>query len=161
MGCPFVFGEDIPLTLFLLKNDRPDAGQSVTVRVIDETTQFEYLATTPAPETSEPGEYNFLWTTAPELELNLLLIFTIGSGGNAKTAIEFIKIMEAADLDVVDCEVQVDVAEDSKIILDVVENEVVNVNVGTEQIVEIEVVEDQIAQIETEQVVVEILVDCG
>lgn len=161
MADTFEFGESIPLTIFLLKNDKPLSGENVTVRVIDEVTQFEYLETTIDPETSEPGEYCFLWTTAPELELNLLVIFTIGTGGNAKTSTEFIQIREAIDdSDLIECNVTIEVSQDI-VSVAVVENETVNVNVNPDQVVEIEVAPDQIINIETSQVIAEILVDCG
>lgn len=162
MICPFVFGEDIPLSIFLLKNDKPLSGEIVAVRVINETTQLELLASTPVPESSEPGEYTFLWTVAPELELNLLAIFTIGTGGNAKTSTEFFKIREAIDDSAIaPCDVLIQTVQDDVVKIVAVENQVVAVNVFNEPIIEIDVIQNEVVQIKTTQAVVDVLVDCG
>ena len=158
---PFEFNEDIPLTVLLLKNDKPSTGETVTVRVVDDDViALERLAETSAPETAEPGLYSFLWTNAPTLELNLVAIFQFGTGGNKKTTSEFFKIRETVDPELVPNEVDVFVEQDDIVSIDVIENDIVDVNVINEPIVDVGVVQDDIVEIDTEQSVVEILVEC-
>lgn len=64
-------GKEIDLTLFLTKNHQIWSGAAVTVQVVKQSDGTEELASTALSETS-PGTYSFLWSTAPEVIVNLV-----------------------------------------------------------------------------------------
>ncbi len=75
-----ILEKDVNLGFFFSRNNLPLIGQTVTVRVINQTDGSELLPSTPCPETGEPGYYNFIWTDSnpnppPVITTQMLVFF--------------------------------------------------------------------------------------
>lgn len=153
----FIIGEIIPLTLRVVKNNKPESGLiDMTVRVVDQVDGVEVLASSPVPETAEPGVYTFQWGSAPQEERELLALFEFGP----RTSAEFFRIRRTG-LDQPAQIIDVEVFEGPIVSVQVIEDEIVNVEVRDSEVVDILVVEEQIVNVEIVEEIVEVLVICA
>lgn len=151
----FQINEIIPLTLRVVKNNKPETGLiDMIVRVVDQEDGSEVLASTPVSETSEPGIYTFLWGSAPLEERDLLALFTFGP----RTASEFFRIRRRPVAQIIQ------VAE-----VEVLQKQLIDVKVLQEQLIDVEVIANEqvdvlITQINIfiiiEQPTIDVLVNC-
>jgi len=118
-------GQQIVLSIKVLKNGRPLTGKTTVVRVARSDDGSTLLATTSAPETTEPGLYSFLWTSPPAEETTLVAIFTVdGKEVNS----EFIDIIKTgATSGAGEISVVMDVDEDQEVSANVDEIDVIAV----------------------------------
>ncbi len=150
----FEIGQDIPLTTRLLKNNKPDTEQTVTVRVVDQKTGVEVLPSTSAPETIEPGVYTFLWTTPPQQERELLAIFDFGP----RTVSEFFSIRDPS---LIETQVaNVVVREDEKFFVGVVQDQLVKVQLLDKEVFKVNVLPEPLVFVKLDQPIVNVLVIC-
>jgi len=72
-------GQNIILSIRILRNNSIRTGLTVNVRVTDALDGSEKLASTLVPETAELGVYSFEWTTPPQAISELIAFYKVGS----------------------------------------------------------------------------------
>lgn len=150
----FIIGEIIPLTLRVVKNNKPETGLTMTVRVVDQEDGAEVLTSIAIPETSEPGVYTFLWGSAPLEERELLALFTFGP----RTASEFFRIRRRPVAQIIQI-AEVEVLQKQLIDVKVLQEQLVNVEVIANEQVDVLITQTNIFVI-IEQPTIDVLVNC-
>lgn len=150
----FTIGEIIPLTLRVVKNNKPDTGLTMTVRVVDQEDGAEVLVSISVPETSESGVYTFLWGSAPLEERDLLALFTFGP----RTASEFFRIRRRPVAQIIQI-AEVEVLQKQLVNVKVLQEQLVNVEVAANEQIDVVITQPEIF-VTIEQSTIDVLVKC-